>query len=75
MFVAFLPYTIIIIIITIVEKVDVTDTPPVAVKQPNHGLLDDDNTSSGKRVMKFCFMVINLFCTLYRTQRETQRFS
>ena len=57
MFVAFQPYNIIIIIIMImtiiiiiivVEKVDVTDAPPVAVKQPNHGLLDDKNTSSGK---------------------------
>ena len=38
----------IIIIIIIVEKVDVTDAPPVAVKQPNHGLLDDENTSSGE---------------------------
>ena len=39
---------IIIIIIIIVEKVDVTDAPPVAVKQPNHGLLDYESTSSGK---------------------------
>ena len=37
-----------IMIIIIVEKVDVTDAPPVAMKQLNNGLLDDDNTSSGK---------------------------
>ena len=55
----FLPYTIsfiniiimimtininIVIIIIIAEKADA----PVVVKMPNHGLLDDENTSSGK---------------------------